>query len=342
MKVLTRAKEIRNALHELQPSRIAVAYVGSGWEQYVSAERLKEIVVSPTLGSNPYAIEEMMRKDKLGHENVYFLDNLHSKIYLGARAALVGSCNLSNNGMGDGGLFEMATLLTDQEIRTQLAMQIERYKAAARTLYPTRQKKLARLRELKEQCDKAQWFGFVSAGSKIPSVQQYESKLDRIHIVWCGSHVDEYSQAHIRSAVPAIREVGPDDYFSYTLQFLEEDDVRPHDWILCWRCNDDGSPRKGGDVSWFYVHHVVSNGFDTDDYPKLAGQASPKFLKCPAPPFTLDPSTKALIRSTLGSCGFPELLSFDDSLWRLGPADAVTHAFIDALKNANRAERNAR
>lgn len=333
MRVMTTAKEIRSALQDLKPLSVAVAYVGAGWKKYVSTKHLQEIVLSPTLGSNPRAIDEIV--ETLGDDNVYFLDHLHSKIYLGADAALLGSCNLSDGGIADHGRLEAAIVLVDEEARKQLTAQFERYKEAARELYPTKKKKLARLRKLKEQCDRAQWFGLADVSTKSPSIRQYSSNLDRIHIVWCGSEIDPYNESVIEKAIHEVEEIGPDDYFKYALQFHRSDDIRPGDWVLCWRCKDDGMPWKNGDVSWFYAHHVVLDGFDTDDYPKLAGEAKAKFLKRPAPPFALDPPTKALVRKILGSGQFPELLSLDDSIWQLGPADAVTPAFLIALKKAS-------
>jgi hypothetical protein len=333
MKVLTSAKEIRDALRDVKPSRVAVAYVGSGWKKYLSAKHLREIVLSPTLGSNPRAIEEFMRE--LGDENVYFLDHLHSKIYLGANAALLGSCNLSDNGISDHGLFEAAVELVDIDVMNQLLMQIEHYKEIARKEYPTLKKKIARLKTLKKQCDEAQWFGLMnSVGHKAPSVENYESVLDRIHVVWCGSEEADFNEKLIHDAVPDCRD--PDEYFLYTLQFHEDDDVQPGDWLLCWDCDDRGLPKKSGDVSWMQVHHVIPNGFAAKDYSKLVGQTKRKLRRPLEPPFKLDDSTKTLIRKTLSSRDFPELLSLDEAIWHLGPADKVTPAFIDALKKASR------
>jgi hypothetical protein len=85
------------------------------------------------------------------------------------------------------------------------------------------------------------------------------------------------------------------------------------------------------------AHHVIPHGFDDDRYSKLVGQAKREFLEQAEPPFVLDTSTKSIIRQVLGSGQFPELLSKDESTWYLGPADAVTPAFIDALQSASRA-----
>lgn len=335
MEILTSAKVIRKALRELEPSSIAVAYVGTGWKNYVSTKHLREIVLSPTLGSNPRAIEEMMQE--LGHENVYFLDDLHSKIYLGTNAALLGSCNLSNNGISDQGRLEAAVVLVSKKSRKQLAEQIEHYKEVAKKLYPTRQKKLMRLRKLKDEWNKLHWAGLGGVdGKKTPSLADYNSELDRIHVSWCGSEGSEYNLDKIRNAIPSADSVAPDGYFADTLQIHEDDDVLVGDWILCWSCKNDGQPKKRGDISWMQVHHVISHGFDDAQYSKLAGQAKSEFREPAAPPFVLDPPIKSAIREVLDSGKFPELLSSDESTWYLGPADAVMPAFIDALRKASR------
>ena len=271
MNVLTCPDDIRDALRGVQPISIAVAYVGDKWRDFVSTKLLREIILSPTLGSNPFAIEELM--DVLGHDNVHFLDALHSKIYLGASSVLLGSCNLSQNGMSNHGRLEAAVILTDKESRQQLAAQIERYKASAQKAYPSLRKKEEQLQALKLQCDKAQWFGLAPIANASPLIFNYKSNLDRIHIAWYGSEEPKYAQTRIGDAIPDTRGNDPDDYFSATLQFHAKDDVRAGDWILCWRCNDDGLPRKSGDISWMYVHHVIPDGFDDEDYSKLVGEA---------------------------------------------------------------------
>jgi len=330
MNVLTCPDDVRDALRGVQPVSIAVAYVGAKWKDFVSTKRLREIILSPTLGSNPFAIEELM--DVLGHDNVHFLDALHSKIYLGASSVLLGSCNLSQNGMSNHGRLEAAVILTDNESRQQLAAQIQRYKESARKAYPCRQKKIEQLRALKLQWNKAQWFGLTPIASTSPSIADYKSNLDRIHIAWYGSEKPKLARGQINRAIPDTLGIKLDDYFSGWLQFRAEDDVQPGDWILCWRCNDDGLPRKGGDISWMYAHHVVPNGVNNKDHPKLVGET--KVLRRPSPPFILDPSTKTRIRRMLASRDFPSLLLVADLLWPLGPADEVTPQFIDALRKA--------
>jgi hypothetical protein len=336
MKVLTSAKAIRDAMTEVQPAKVAVAYVGSDWKQYVSLPHLREIVLSPTLGSNPKAIDEIMQT--LKPEHVHFLDNLHAKFYLGKSSALLGSCNLTANGMADQRLLETAVVLTDESARLQLEAEFTRYKKLAQTLYPTEASKLARLKKLNEQADKAKWYGLGNSGGEdIPSIADYQSTLDRIHICWYESTNAEYHQKNIRKGIPKAQNLAPDDYFASSFAFHSKDQVRAGDWILGWRCNSGGLPTARGDISWMYVHEVIPGGFKNSDYLKLAGEAKPKFMHRPPQPFLLDEQTKSLFRQTIVLDKFSKLLSRDDSVWRLAPADKVTPEFIETLKRASRA-----
>lgn len=331
MEICTSAKQLREAIKTVFPSKIAVAFVGSGWKQYVSPSHLKEIVLSPTIGSYPKAIEEIM--DSIGAENVYFLDKLHSKIYLGTESALLGSANLSDNGFSDSGLFEAGVVLTDTSTLAKLNVVFEDYKSRAKRLYPTAKSKKDKLRELMKQWQVASWNNLnTERGDKTPpTITDYKSDLDRIHIAWYQPCNLDYNEEAINGVVPDAIGVKPDDYFKDAFMFHEKDSVQEGDWILCWYCKDDGYPRKDGKVYWMPVHHVVPNGFHDDTYTKLVGQA--KHLSSPPEPFDLDKQTKIAIRAALGSGKFPALLSLNDDEWRLAPADKIVPEFLDHVRS---------
>lgn len=181
MKMLVTSHEIREALSDIKPKQVAVAYVGSGWSKFVNANRLKEIRVSPTLGSNPKAIEELM--NAIGYENVYFLDELHAKIYLDKNAAVIGSCNLSDNAMGDGGLLECAVLIDESEHIKTPHDTFDGYKNVAKEKYPTRKEKIEKLRKLLKDSDAVAWNVSMGAEENPPTLADYKSELDTIHIV---------------------------------------------------------------------------------------------------------------------------------------------------------------
>ncbi len=114
IQLLSESSDISEALEKVAPERIAVAYVGIDWREFISAKNLKEIIISPTLGSNPIAISEIVKE--IGWENVHFLNNLHSKIYISDYSVIIGSANLSKNAMGNNGLYESCVLTDDKQI----------------------------------------------------------------------------------------------------------------------------------------------------------------------------------------------------------------------------------
>lgn len=118
------------------------------------------------------------------------------------------------------------------------------------------------------------------------------------------------------------------------MDFLEEDEITPGDWLLTWHQNEGGTPRKNGMIEWIYVHHVVPDGIKDETYTKLVGQA--QNLHTPAPPFSLDPETNQIIRDALSSGNFPELLQRGADKWKLAPADKKAKEFIQHIKNESR------
>jgi hypothetical protein len=332
MKICSNAEQLRNALNEIKPTKIAVAYVGAGWEKYILLKHLKEIIVSPTLGSNPKAIKEIM--DKIGVDNVHFLDNLHSKLYLGKQSALLGSSNLSKNGFHDSGKFEAGVVLNASLSLKKLDDIFEGYKEQAIKDYPTPESKIEKLKQLIKLWQIAIWHGVDTAcnDEESPSIGAYEpSHLNRIHIAWYTAGVPDYNEEEIGAKIPDAIGVSPNEYFSSMNSFHSNSLVRAGDWILNWQSNNDGSPRMRGDnIYWVHVHHVVPNGIRNEYYPMLAGQAEER--KCPPLPFDLDDRTIQLIREALRSGQFPELLSTYDDPWQLEPADEVVPEFLNYIK----------
>ena len=110
--------DIANGIRLIKPRKIAVAFIGIDYEKYVDNECLKSldsIVISPTEGSNPKAISKLV--NTIGWEKVHFLSRLHAKMYIGKNAAIIGSSNLSKNGLiGDGsGLYEVCVKIESRD-----------------------------------------------------------------------------------------------------------------------------------------------------------------------------------------------------------------------------------
>jgi hypothetical protein len=329
LQLILSSKKIRENIERVQPSKIAVAYVGIGWDRYISITAIREIVVSPTLGTNPKAIEAIV--DLLGFDKVHFLDKMHAKIYIGANSAVLGSCNLSDNGFSDAGLIEAAVFLSAMDSVKKLELQFDQYRSLAIQQYPTKIDKIKRLKWLLEQQNKAVFRGDFIESPEAAPLSEYSSKLDRIHVVWYSGGDYKYNEAACVAHNPElfVDNASIHDYFGAELQFLESDDIRVGDWLLTWRANDCGSPRKNGDISWMRVHCVVPSGVDDphSSYSKLVGEA--KKLETGRPPFLLDERTKNLIRKALMADEFAVLRSNSDD-WKTSLKHSA--ALIESIK----------
>ena len=339
MVLLTKPASIRKCLRGIKPSRIAVAYVGEQWRDYLDMTDA-EIVLSPTFGSNPRAIRELMKA--FGADNVHFLDELHAKIYLGAQGALVGSCNLSRNGIGDGGREEAAIHATDAKTLRDLKTTWQRYKNMAQKQYRTRRAKEKAIEKLTRQWQLAIERGLAVDTSPAPSLMDYDlgSEVPGFHMVWYYEGEPSYNMEAIRAAIPHIAHEF-DTYCEDSLSFLENDMVKEGDWLLTWNAYRNGLPQTGrNDIAWMYVHHVVSDGAREDEETKLAIEAAP--LKKPNPPFRLDAATKRAIWHVLKNRSFPALHPHRDDRWELAPADNQVGGFLGAVKGELRKRKKGR
>lgn len=281
IKMIGTKELIRNELDTIQPHKIAVAYVGKGWQKYIPLNTLKEIVLCPELGSNPSAIEEIIKK--LDVSNVHFLNGLHSKLYLGEKAALVGSMNLSDNGLGDGGHYELAISITDPSLLQEMNSTFESYREKAQEEYPTEKKKFEKLRQLKREWDSAQISGFftkVDDNKNIPELNEYDSKIHTIHILPYGDESPKHDNKIIQKY---LKNKGDKDLvvsFSNEIGIPESYPIKENDWVMLWheKLPDDK-------IEWLYVNKIIKKGCKNPGYTKLIVQSkNNRILK----PFNLD------------------------------------------------------
>lgn len=330
MKVLTCSDEIRSELNQLKPSKVAVAFVGYGWGEYVCSKDLIEIVLCPKFGSNPKAIEGLI--EEIGIDNVHFLNKLHSKFYIGDRKAILGSCNLSNNGIGKTDRFEAAVTIDDPALLDKLSATFDDYKATAKQDYPSKESKTEQLKKLEREWKDALKHGFIN--DKSPTLEDYQIGRDRIHVAWylsASNNKDdgsEYDTVEIAKKT-GITDLPLDKNFSGYMDFHEEDPVEHGDWILSWKCKKDGEPYGLNNIDWLYVHDVVSQGSRDDDYTKVALERKGR----PCHPFELDKKAKNIIQDLLKSGNFPEMRMNNSHDWRLRPSDKVTPRFLAELRD---------
>lgn len=338
MEALTSASMIRDALGRIGPDRIAVAYVGIGWKKYIDTRKLKTIIISPTNGSNAKAIEEIM--EEIGIDNVYLHDNLHAKLYLSDSTLLLGSCNLSDNGLSDGRLIESALISNNKDIVNEFSELFEHIKVDAEKKYSDNNKKLKKIEWLHEENGNDIISGRLGKSRpgerpEIVSISDYKSKLDRIHIVWYELNDKTIlNEKKIENDFRLKSEKFDKEQLENSMIFTDKDDVRVCDWILCWRCKKDGYPAKNGDINWMRVHHVVNDAICEDhDHKNVAMESKYKYKG--NPPFVLDKPTKSLIRQLLSEDKFACLRDNESGEPWLVPTESCKE-FVKCLRERAR------
>ncbi|VWD20167.1 hypothetical protein BLA18110_05363 [Burkholderia lata] len=313
-------RDIQRGLREISPSQIAVAYVGIDWKTYIVPENLRDIVLSPTVGTNPVAIVEIA--DAIGWEHVHFLDNLHAKIYLGERGAAVGSFNLTANGLSAEGLQEAGFLVDDDQTLAELRTRLGDYRQQATTAYPTTAAKLSRLAELRTQWDRAIKQGVIRNDAQATTLDAYRPvSADEIYVCWVSGEITYTEQVVSHSTV------------NDTVSFLESDTVLPDRWILCWMPRADGHPDERRRPYWLHIDEVVEAGAHEAPYTKVAVERTGR-AELP-PPFELTDAAVHALYAVLNSGEFPEFLD-DHETWSVDRTLPRLPALLLALGEAAR------
>jgi hypothetical protein len=303
----------------------------------VDVSSLREFIVSPTVGSNAGAISELMTK--LGSKNVHLLDNLHAKIYISGSEVIVGSCNLSKNGLGDEGLIEVATSTTHKQVVEGLNKLFDCYIRKADETYPTAESKIERLKTLQIQNDKTVSHGFGEPRESSPRVEAYNG-VHTINFLWYGEVGLRLNTRIMDNAIslrdPANSLGNPMGYFEDAQSLAEDDNIKENTWILSWKCNADGAARRNGPINWMFITHIIEKGIrGNKGYTKFAGQA--KNAVVPAHPFDLDRTTKSRIMELLNHEEFAALRrsKVEKSLWMTNNTQSAAENLIRRLRRGD-------
>lgn len=337
MKILT-GKCIQQNIFEVKPAKVAVAYVGEDWRSYLADPLPSEIIVSPTLGSNPWAIEKIV-KALHGWENVYFLRELHAKIYLAESSAVLGSSNLTKNGLSgeEIGLKEACVLVNESEALRDLHNFYESLKADAQKQFPTTRDKIDAVSRLKESWKRAKSEGLLSGSAEPSRLIDFDPSEDDIfHIVWyTGGDGITLNQASLEDEEPTlisddIRETG------LWMNFLEGDvrHIKPGQWMLAWKEKYSiGLPDARSKPYWIYVHHVIPNSVaGNPPYTTLALQ-HPHKEPGTGEPFTIGKKEAAAIRKVLSLDAFAALRPVEqEDTWTVKKSIALWKEFLQAIK----------
>ena len=338
MKILVE-DETQKTIKRCKPTKIAVAYIGADWNAFISdANRLVAIIISPTLGSNPNAIKSLVKQ--IGWKKIYFLDELHAKTYIGADSAVIGSANLTRNGLGTEGLVELCVEVNGKETLKKLNAAFDNLKKRAQQQYPTPKLKKARLKELEKTWGAAIANRIVkNKNNNAPDFSDFELLGEDHFYVQCyQAGKFEYSDD-----VKAIESLIVKD-----IHFASSDEVEKNKWALVWRITDASKPHKTAKPHWLYIHEVFENGVIDEGYayPKCAIQR--KDLDVPSPPFEITDDVVVAFKKVIQEKDIAKHLIQDDrdifslaySLKGVGPLISNMKEYI--ANKANAADANKR
>ncbi len=276
MKLLRSSKQIAESLKHSPPNQIAVAYLGLNWDTYIDRKSIDSIVLSPTIGTNPNAVATLV--EAIGWEKVHFLPQLHSKIYISDNQIILGSANLSNNGLGSNGQYELCASSDDNAIIREAKELYGSYLDKSKKLYDSKEAKIYALDKLWVQYNARIAAGREIAPDAIRAFADYKPDLHgSFYIMWYG-----YVDGNI--AYENIPEVVIDEIVS-EVHISPEDNIEPEKWILYWRRNNNNTVNQATNIVWMYIHEIYPGGCDEEGYENLGVQRRSKPL--PDEPFEI-------------------------------------------------------
>lgn len=331
---------------KLQPNHVMVAYLGVDWRTFLpNIEDVERLVVQPNPPTNPQALRDIIKI--IGWDKVRFLDNLHAKVYVrlnpdGKGKAIVGSPNLTANGLGGSGLYEAAVRfdfdVTKAGSPGGLLASFDTVWDKAGAQYPDEASKESRLERLVED-SKKYWGKGVSHinthpdTGKIPSICDYGSewKMD----FWPVS----YAQGDVKFKGDALKAQKAGRFKELFACVCNDDqivlDKTCERWILQWRITNQGLPYQRTHLSWLYIHNVFPNSVVSQaPYSSVLIEANDRGPR-PNPPFELDQKTEKAIKDVL--CR-PEYKAFweqptDGTGWKTQDINDLMSAWLaDVIK----------
>ena len=288
---ILKGSDIANGLKQIKPRKIAVAFIGSDYDSYLDdscLNALDSIILSPTEGSNPKAISKLVKS--IGWEKVHFLSRLHAKIYIGEDETIIGSSNLSRNGLiGDcSGLYEVCVKTESRDEFDEIFNEILN---EAHDEFPDEQSKQKALDDLYRIYNKRKSMKLEQGSDEVANFKDYDwNKDEHFYLTYYGSGSGDYTEKSEKS----IDEGDDED----SIPFIEDDEIFENRWVLYWKCQNNGNKvNKRTKPSWLYIDKIIPNGFDDgpeSPYTKLAIQLKSLSSGRPLQPFEI---TKDFIES---------------------------------------------
>jgi phosphatidylserine/phosphatidylglycerophosphate/cardiolipin synthase-like enzyme len=302
-------QSIGNDVVKLRPNHVMVAYLGADWATFLpNIKEIERLVVQPNPPTNPQALKNIAAI--IGWDKIQFLDNLHAKVYYRLNPdrtsgkAIVGSPNLTNNGLGGNGLYEAAVRFDFKVTTTgspaDLLTSFDSVWEMAETQYPDEASKIGRLEKLAEDYKKYLHKGVShispspDAGTT-PSICQYGSewKMD-FWPIW----YEDYDATFQGDALQQENQGHNEDYIGVSNDDQTIVDNLCNHWILSWKMTSKNRPHQTVHLTWLYIHYAFSNACVNEaPYSAVLMEANDRLR--PTPPFELDARTESAIKAVL-------------------------------------------
>ncbi len=154
--------KIKDSIKKCRAKKIAVTCIGEHWQDTINPQELECIIISPTEGTNPESIKSLVEEladpenSISGWEKVFFLEELHTNIYLGNKLAVISSTSLTDNSLTGEHPLELCSTVKDKaslrELDKSFALFLER--AKKEDCNTSQQKKQIKLDELLDKSRK--------------------------------------------------------------------------------------------------------------------------------------------------------------------------------------------
>ncbi len=294
---LLKNHDIKKALKKCKPRKIAVAYIGIDWKNFIDPKMIDEIIISPTIGSNPYAIEDLA--NNISWDKIHFLENLHAKFYIGDTFAILGSANLSKNGIDINGLDEASVKIGEKSLIQDLEKYFEELKEKSHQYSEDQKKEI--ISKLKEKWETGKQKNIITSynANKVPSFYDYEPlSKDDFYIVWYYDLYNDRDYKYSDEINDRINDIENATHFS------KNDKIKTGKWILFWKAN-----KKNHKINpeWLYIDKIYKKAVtcksekeykDSDKYTYTTVGVMWK-QKHLSPPFDLDKQTIEAFRKTV-------------------------------------------
>jgi hypothetical protein len=333
---------IRKSLSDVAPTKIAVAYIGADWKEFIDPDILGEIIVSPTLGSNPGAIREIVVK--LGWDNVHFLTRLHSKIYIGETKAVLGSFNLSNNGLGakTGDLEEAGVIFDNVEFIEELSGLYDYYKKSAELSFcSTRDKEIA-LKLLEDAHNIAVSTQVITSGEIGVGKRNLNDFTplcdDDFYITYWYTSDLLLNDDVIHEVFPETISRKIEQVFSDRITFspIDSNQLKKGRWILYWKQTSKGYLDLRSAPKWMLIDEIVENGGKNPGFELVVFERNAHDRL--SPPFDLSRDVIRALKQTLCNNKFLPFTSryaSDDMVWSIKDTFPLFKDFVAEWKRAN-------